>query len=205
MSEYAPRNLFLALRPTAEAAQLVAAMRAFVQPAVPVGDGRLHVTLLRIATDLPQPHSGLGELILDALGGIWLPRCRLLFDTLVVTPRRALLLPSEPLVGVRRLRDRLMLALGRAAIRTAGDRLAPHVTLGYPAFGHELAPSQRAIEPIGWQACELLLIDSEIGATRHIVRGRWALAQPTGASAGLDRAGAAREGGARLRTGSAHQ
>ncbi len=50
---------------------------------------------------------------------------------------------------------------------------SPHVTLVYPDTKTE--PFTRKVDPIQWEADELVLIHSHVGVTRHDLLGRWRL------------------------------
>lgn len=99
------------------------------------------------------------------------PAPRQCFDTLVRAPGHALLVPSEPLPGFDRLQfwlaDRLGIdpAVWKRHIR-------PHVTLGYDG---PAAPTI-AIDPISWTADRLLLVESLVGRSQHIIHAEWQLA-----------------------------
>ena len=65
--------------------------------------------------------------------------------------------------------------------------LHPHVTLGHRAC--EAGPLRIAIE---WFPADLLLIESEVGLSRHNVLGRWPLLPPRQGSLPFERASAGR-------------
>jgi 2'-5' RNA ligase len=50
-----------------------------------------------------------------------------------------------------------------------GTTPEPHVTINYR--GDRLG--SRKIDPIGWTVEEILLVESVVGQTRHIVHGCW--------------------------------
>jgi len=73
--------------------------------------------------------------------------------------------------GLLALHQRLGMALADTGERIKARRITPHMTLSYG--GRRIA--ETPIEPLPWQARELVLIDSHVGAHRHEVLGRWEL------------------------------
>jgi len=135
----------------------------------PVAEDRLHVTIGTAGGYDETPH-GVIALIVDALADRRLPRCTLLFDTIVGGRKSALLTPSEPLRGFDALRSEIAEAIGLHP--ALWSHFKPHVTLGY---GGPQAAAQ-PIDPIGWTADRLCLVESLHGQTRHVVHKSWQLA-----------------------------
>jgi 2'-5' RNA ligase len=131
-------------------------------------DDRLHMTLGRFGSFAETPRAGI-DWVEKRLSGAALPALRMYLDTLVSGRRSALLLPGEP--------PEAFGALQHAVLKRLGDdpgswrRIRPHVTLGY---GGPDAPT-RAIDPIGWTADRLLLVESLVGEGRHVVHASWRL------------------------------
>ena len=166
------RRLFFALLPPPGVAEEIAWLRdRRRRPIFPVATARLHVTLLMLGDYSVLP-SDLPARIEPILAAGTIPSCRLVFDRLVYGARSALLLPSEPLSGAARLREHLAALLVRAGIRrTGGGRFSPHVTLHYDPEPGGTEP----IDAISWRADTLVLIESQIGRGRHLLRGQWPL------------------------------
>jgi 2'-5' RNA ligase len=166
--------LFFALLPPLDVAEEIAWLRDDGGcRASPVGRRRFHVTLLMLG-DFSFLPRGLFARI-DAILAIETVRpCRLVFDTLVRGAHSTLLLPSEPLLGAVRLRESLAALLVRGGMGRAGRRgFSPHVTLHYDPEPGGMEP----IDAISWRADTLVLIESQIGRGRHVLRGRWGLTQ----------------------------
>jgi 2'-5' RNA ligase len=134
----------------------------------PVADDRLHMTVGAFGRFAETPHAGI-EWVRRRLQGAALPSFRICLDTLVRTSGRALLMPGEPPAGFDRLQRALLERLGLHSASWRGIR--PHVTIGY---GGSPAATQ-AVDPIGWTADRLLLVESLVGEQRHIVHEGWTL------------------------------
>lgn len=135
----------------------------------PVIDDRLHMTVGRIGRFAATPLAGI-EWIGARLSDAVLPALRLYLDTLVQGRKSALLLPSEPPEAFNRLQHTLLTRLG--ADPASWRAIRPHVTLGYGGF----SGATRPIDPIGWTADRLLLVESLAGEGRHVVHASWPLA-----------------------------
>jgi 2'-5' RNA ligase len=96
-------------------------------------------------------------------------------DRMTGSARSVVLRPSERIGALFDLQARLAATIARVdRLRGQPYRFSPHLTLVYrkgEAFDWE-------VEPISWQADELLLVHSKVGLTQHIVCGRWPLAAP---------------------------
>ena len=73
--------------------------------------------------------------------------------------------------GLLALHQTLGMALADTGEEIRRQRITPHMTLSYGG----LRIAETLIESVRWQAGELVLIDSHVGAHRHEVLGRWAL------------------------------
>jgi len=174
VSDVVPRlhNLFFAIRPPAEKVQeIVDLTMALKIGGTPLRPERLHVSLLALSIDQALP-AGLIEEATDVAETIRMSPLHVIFDRVAGGARSAVLLPSEPLGGLRMLRERLGFALIRAGVDVRLDRrFSPHITLLY---GGQPMP-EIEIDPITWTVDEFVLIDSHIGLTHHETVGRWPL------------------------------
>jgi 2'-5' RNA ligase len=167
--------LFFALRPPiALARQIAQAVSWFETEGAPVSAERLHVTMFILDDRCDLPASlvaalaGVGdriatapiEIVLDRVGG---------------GERSIALRPSRRIAALDAL-HRQLVELGCAAGigQRAGYVFNPHMTLGY----RDGQPFGMAVPPVAWTACELVLIHSHLGRTRHEVVGRWPLVDP---------------------------
>ncbi len=73
--------------------------------------------------------------------------------------------------GLLSLYQAVGMSLADTGERIKPRRITPHMTLSYR--GRRIA--ETPIEPVCWQACDLVLIDSHVGAHRHELLGRWPL------------------------------
>jgi 2'-5' RNA ligase len=132
---------------------------------------RRHMTLL----DLSSAGGSEDDVIVAAHHAMArMPPCvfHVVFDELVVSPERALLHPSRPLIGARAAQAHLLRTLAASGLLLSSAPPAAHVTLGYSCrapFG--VWP----VLPISWAVTELLLVRSHVGATRHERLARWTL------------------------------
>jgi len=163
-----PRNpLYIMAKPPPATAALINAL-----PRNDPGRGPdlLHVTLMLLFDLHRAPPEWLPAVIaaLDAFEGQAFPLC---FDR--VEARKAVTLRSRaPLDQARAFQAGLVRhLLERRAPLTLGTTPEPHVTINYR--GDRLG--SRKMEPIGWTVEEILLVESVVGQTRHIVHGRWLL------------------------------
>lgn len=139
----------------------------------PVADCRLHLTI-GAAGSFDATSQALTAAIVEHLSGWAVPTCRLVLDTLVATPERALLSASEPLRGFALTQTELAYLLAGALAPFGIDtaqwmrRMKPHVTLGYDG----LWAGARPILPISWTMDRVCLVESRHGRG-HIVRQSW--------------------------------
>lgn len=134
----------------------------------PIPDDRLHMTVGGFGSFDETPQAGI-EWVKSRLSAVTLPSFRLCLDMLIRPAGRALLMPSEPPAGLGRLQRALTVQFG---IHPSSWRdIRAHVTLGYGG------PPARtsAIDPIGWTADDLRLVESLAGEGRHIVHATWTL------------------------------
>lgn len=167
-----PRNpLYLMAKPPPEVAAQIAALPRNDPKRTP---DLLHVTLL-LLFDLHARPEWLPPVIaaLEAFEGQSFP---LLFDR--IEERKAVTLRSRmPLAEARGFQARLVRHLVECrAPLMLGTTPEPHVTINYR--GDRLG--SRKIDPIGWTVEEMLLVESVVGQTRHVVHGRWPLLSDAG-------------------------
>jgi RNA 2',3'-cyclic 3'-phosphodiesterase len=135
------------------------------------GPELLHVTLLKLFDLHHAPPDWLPRVItaLHAFRGAPFP---LAFDR--IEARKAVTLRTRaPLPEARAFQAALVRhLLEHRAPLMFGTTPEPHLTINY----RDDRPGSRKIEPIGWTVDEILLVESVVGKTTHIVHGRWPLA-----------------------------
>lgn len=188
-------RLFFALRPTADAARQISRttqeMRSHLGlQGKPLAPDRLHITL-HLLGDFPT----LPDYLVERAGACaatfaTLPACRafdLSIDRAVTFRRRSGPSPTAALIshgGMDLMAfwaalGEMLFRAGLIAYRRAPSDFLPHVTLMYG----DAAPGTQRFAPIAWHASELVLIHSQVGRTRHITLGRWAMSAPPELSA----------------------
>lgn len=134
------------------------------------GPELLHVTLLKLFDLHHAPPEWLPAVIaaLDTFRGAAFP---LAFDR--IENRKAVTLRSRaPLPEARAFQAALVRhLLERRAPLMLGTTPEPHLTINY----RDDRQGSRKIEPIGWTVEEILLVESVVGKTTHVVHGRWPL------------------------------
>jgi len=178
MMKFAPspqpavHNLFFAIVPPLDIRQRLAdATASLPVGGSPVHRDRLHISTLNLVHYGALPE-GLDEHAARAVGSIQAAPFTVMFNRLVGGASSMVLLPDEPLDRLRMFRERLGFLLIRAGIdvRLEG-RFKPHITLSYR---NELR-FETEIDPIVWTVEEVVLIDSQVGHTKHVEVGRWPL------------------------------
>lgn len=135
-----------------------------------VRDDRLHLTL-GITDDFdtfPDHEAAAMRAAGDAVRGAPQP---IVLDQVSAGTRSIVLRPSRTLRDLHTFErglSRLALAR-RASLRRRS--FSPHVTMVY----RDGRAFTRLTDPVRWTADELVLIHSEVGASRHHVLGRWPL------------------------------
>ncbi|MEY2926679.1 MAG: hypothetical protein RL367_1156 [Pseudomonadota bacterium] len=130
---------------------------------------RLHVPLA-ILDDLKGRRPDVAEALAD-IGRRFKPQpVRLAFDRLAVAKDQVLLVSTEPMPVLLTVQAQLQLAMQKAGFaRRKQWRFSPQISLATrQGRGH-----CNWIEPVSWQASELLLIQNQLGAARHHVLARW--------------------------------
>ncbi len=166
-------RLFFALRvPLPLARRLAVASERLVEPGSIVAAERLHLTLFILDDRAAVDPASLDEL--RRVGAaVRLAPFTLVLERMVATARSVALRPRKRHAPLHELYDRLADGCRAAGIAPRSDhRFSPHVTLGY----HPRVPRNEAVAPVGWDASELVLIDSHVRRTRHELLGRWPLA-----------------------------
>lgn len=168
------RRYFIALRPPRPVAREIGVWRdSFLFGGRGVDDERLHLTLFMLG-DFDRAPTALLARVEETLAAAALPACRIVLDLLTGGAGSALLAPSETLRGLKRLHGALAQVLVENDVSPAPWwRFSPHVTLLYDHNYSGHCP----IDPISWTADELVLVESLVGRSRHIVRGAWSLGE----------------------------
>lgn len=168
------RRYFLALRPPRAVAREIGIWRdSFLFGGRAVDDERLHLTLFMLG-DFDRVPAALIARVEEGLAAAPLPACRIVLDRLTGGAGSALLAPSELLRGLKRLQGELAAALAENDVSPAPWwRFSPHVTLLYDHAYSGHCP----IDPISWTADELVLIESLVGHSKHVVRAAWPLGE----------------------------
>ena len=134
------------------------------------GPDLLHVTLLTLFDLAAAPPGWLPQVVaaLDAFEGTAFP---LAFDR--IEERKAVTLRTRaPLAEARAFQAGLVrFLLERRVPLMLGTTPEPHVTINYRGDGL----GARKMEPIGWTVREIVLVESVVGQTRHVVHGCWPL------------------------------
>ena len=143
----------------------------------------LHVSLINCSRWRGDPAS-LAEAIDPVMVGVGAAPFVVTFDYAMsfsgAPNRRPFVLRSEANNFVlRKLRLDLVAALKAAKIIAGGGGdFQPHVTLLYD---NQLV-AQRAVVPVSWTVRDIVLVRSPVGQSRHVIEGRWPLAQDVGPS-----------------------
>lgn len=134
------------------------------------GPDLLHVTLM-LLFDLHNAPPAWLPAVAAALDSLAEPPFPLSFDR--IENRRAVTLRTrDPLTEARAFQAALVRHLLAAhAPMMLGTTPEPHVTINYA--GDRLRAER--IAPIGWTVDEILLVESVVGKTTHVVHGRWPL------------------------------
>lgn len=135
---------------------------------------RLHITLARLGEARDLPPAGLLWLaaLLDRAA---LSTFRVVFDRIAEGERVVALTGAEPMRGAVRAQRGLLRLLSAKGVPTFGpDPFRPHVTIRYRPDGR----GTEAIDPISWRVDQILLVESVVGAGRHVEHGRWPLHMP---------------------------
>ncbi len=166
-------RFFFALRPPPHAIASLRDIRPAARPGEQaVDDTRLHLTMFMLGDFPTRPDTLLAQ-AMAAASTVALPAFRVTFDRLVVGAGRALLSPSELILGLEQFQMALRKAMHRVGIGPPRWwRYGAPMTLLYGTR----PPSDVQIDSIGWRAEDFVLIRSALGRTNHTVLGRWPLA-----------------------------
>jgi 2'-5' RNA ligase len=169
-SRRAGRMLSLMAKPPAEVAARIAALpRAW--PGRPAT--LLHVTVQPLFDLRPLPDAMLPRIVAWCEGVAAAP-LPLSFDRVRETANTVSLRPGDDTPGAAAFHAAVRAGLMRDGFPLMPYRFDPHLTLGYRPDGL----GDEAITPIGWTVEELLLVESVVGETRHVVHARLPLRPP---------------------------
>lgn len=164
-------NFFLALMPPQDVLETLFEAQSMLQGGKPMDALRLHVTMYLLdpaARELPVSLQRLCALMTSEQ----LPAARVIFDQLAGNGRTGLLLAGEKMDGVEHLRERLVALLEPANIRQFPKyRFNPHMTLRRG----KVEEKRQSIDPISWDAREIVLVRSLVGQSRYEILARWPL------------------------------
>lgn len=165
-------RLLLLLRPPVPVARHIDAECRVLDLGRPVRTDYLHITLFKVDF-LPRLPLWAVPLMQEIGASIAFPPFRIAMDRMTGGPRSIMLRPSERMEALFVLQAQLAAAIARAdRLRGHVYRFSPHITLFY----RDGDPFDWEIDPISWQAEELLLVHSRVGRTEHILLDRWPLA-----------------------------
>jgi len=183
-------NVFLAIRPTAEASVQIQRVRHDL-----IGDGRfsgklllpehLHVSLLAIGSYVGMLPPAVMLAAKTAAKAVSVAPFTVAFDRVVTfggnAGRRAIVLTGgDGVAGIIRLQKDLSTVMTKAGFGTRQtNHFTPHLTMMYAD-----SVSERSIQLISWMVKEFVLIDSLYGQSKHVVLGHWALCGQQCARAG---------------------
>lgn len=143
---------------------------AFAEAGGCVGDDRL-----RLALGITDDYSERPAAVVDRLLGIGdavdAEPFALALDRLSGNGRMIALRPSRTPPGLSALHRQLDAQMRYWNVRRPGWSFNPHMTLVHRPHQEFLRP----IEPLAWEASELVLVHSLVGRARHRVIGRWPL------------------------------
>ncbi len=134
---------------------------------------RLHVTLHLVGEEGDEPADAEIARWCRAAANLRCAPFEVVFDRVSTFggDGRPLVFTSSDDAGLPALHRALGMALADTGEPIRRKRIAPHMTLSYR--GKRVA--ETAIDPVRWQARELVLIDSHVGDHVHEVIGRWPL------------------------------
>lgn len=139
----------------------------------PLDAPRLHITMYLLDPLVPDMGASLARLA-TVMAQLHLPAARIKFDRLSGQGGSGLLLSGDRLDDVERLRETLLRAMESADVRQfPAYRFNPHMTLRRG----KVETMQRAIDPIGWDAREIVLVRSLVGQSRYERLEQWPLMQ----------------------------
>ncbi len=173
-------RLFFAFYPDTPSALRIAALASRLRTELglkgrPHELQRLHVTLHHLGdfVGMPERERAAAE---AAAQSVVAEPVAMRFDHLLSFERKSghnrplVLGGGQGLDGVREFRRRLGEALKTAGLKV-DSRYTPHLTLLYD----EQPVPRQPIEPLGFTAGELVLVDSLLGQGRHVPLARWPL------------------------------
>lgn len=143
----------------------------------PLPANRLHVSLYA-----PGNHAYSLQAIVaiasEAAASIRMPPFEVRFDRVLSfsgrpNNRPLVLLGTDGVAALMTFQQVLSTTMRRVGLGDgqANQRFNPHVTLLYDSRG----VAEQAVEPICWTVREFYLVDSLVGQSRYVLRGRWPL------------------------------
>lgn len=165
-------RLFFAILPPADLAEEIgAARRSWARDGRSVALDRLHITIALFDDEARYPID-LADLAREAASSLSASSFRVVFDRVVGSPRSALLIPSEPLQGLKAFQHNLATSLTRAGLNPRQDwKFNPHMTLFYGDYRGLDLP----VVPLSWNVDEFVLVHSLLRRGRHEIIERWQL------------------------------
>ncbi len=164
---------FFALLPNRETAHRIHAFAADrLGEAGQLAPERLHVTLA-LTPDFPTAQPALVAALARAGARVAAAApFALRLDRLSIGTRTAALRPARAVPPLRALQAGIVREMVHEGVRMrASWAFNPHLTLRYRAA----QPSQCAVADFGWTVEEFVLLESLVGLSRHLPRGRWPL------------------------------
>lgn len=145
-------------------------IRATLRPAA-----LLHVSLVGVGDFTGPLPLGMIEAVKAGVGTLRTAPFDVIFSTVARFGGDAIVLRACTDDGALvAFREALRLALWKAGVRLpekgARNGFNPHVTMAYGDWVPEFS-----VDPVSWTVNELVLIDSWIGQSKHVVLGRWLL------------------------------
>lgn len=167
-------NLFFAALPPPPLARPVHGLASRLGGGKPVAETRLHVTLFNMTLEGNAPRTAIDQ-ARCAMGRIRLPPVRIIFDRIIANASSTALCPSEVIPALADHQHRLAAAIRAELPWVPRFRFSPHMTLLYPSRRHPGTPYSIFVDPVSWQATDIVLILSHVGHTRHDLVDRWPL------------------------------
>jgi RNA 2',3'-cyclic 3'-phosphodiesterase len=136
---------------------------------------RLHITLQYLGQFNDVPERIVAEAC-DAAARVRMPPFAVMLDRVLSFSNQEgryplVLLGEDGVVGLAMLYGLLGAELRKVGLK-ARSGFTPHMTLIY---GGGRRIGEQVVEPVCWTVCELVLVQSLIGKTKHVRLGQWPL------------------------------